>query len=143
MSQVSPALVGATCSCLAMRRAARLVARRYDEALRPVNLNNGQFALLAAVAGLGASGIQMIGEQLGMDRTTVTAALKPLQRRNLLAVAVADRDQRGRTVQLTAAGRALLEEALPLWRSAQAGIAGELGGEAAAEALRNQLSRLT
>jgi hypothetical protein len=35
-----------TCLCLHTQRAARVLARRFDEALRPAGLNNRQFSLL-------------------------------------------------------------------------------------------------
>lgn len=37
------------CLCLHVQRAARALARRFDEALRPVGLTNGQFSLLMAL----------------------------------------------------------------------------------------------
>ena len=52
---------------------------------------------------------------LAMDRTTLTANLKPLQRRGLLEVTVDGADKRGRRLRLTSAGRALLAAALPVW----------------------------
>lgn len=55
-----------------------------------------------------------------MDRTTLTAALKPLERKGLLTVSVAEGDRRSRHLALTAAGRALMAEAVPLWMNAQA-----------------------
>lgn len=140
--QPTPAAIAVACNCLALRRAARGIARRYDEAFRPLDLNNGQFSMLAAIAGLQPAGIQTLAEKLGMDRTTVTAALKPLQRRDLVTVAVSDDDQRGRDARLTAAGRDLFERALPLWQAAQADVAGQIGGDAAAETFRRQLSAL-
>ena len=51
-----------------------------------------------------------------MDRTTLTANLKPLERRGLLMVTDAERDKRSRRLGLTAAGRALLVAALPIWK---------------------------
>lgn len=141
MTVPTPAL-GAACNCLALRRAARGVARRYDDAFRPLALNNGQFSMLAAIAGLQPAGMQTIGERLGMDRTTVTAALKPLRRRALVEVTVDEDDQRGRAVRLTAAGMALLERALPLWHAAQEDVTRTLGGTAAAERFRRQLTVL-
>ena len=51
-----------------------------------------------------------------MDRTTLTAALKPLQRRGLVKVAVDPSDRRGRLLTLTPAGRKLLAAALPIWK---------------------------
>lgn len=142
MTNLTPTRIGATCTCLALRRAARGVARRYDEALRSLDLNNGQFAMLATIAGLQPAGIQAIGEWLGMDRTTVTAALKPLQRRDLVEVAVAEDDLRGRAVRLTAEGTDLLDRAVPLWEAAQEDVVRQLGGADASEALRRQLAVL-
>ena len=142
MTTVTPALIGATCNCLALRRAARGLARRYDEALRPLDLNNGQFAMLSAIAGLQPAAIHAIGERLGMDRTTVTAALKPLQRRGLVVVEVAEDDQRGRAVRVTRAGANLLDRAMPLWQAAQQDVARQLGGADASATLRRQLAAL-
>jgi DNA-binding MarR family transcriptional regulator len=142
MSSPSPAAIGAACNCLALRRAARGIARRYDEAFRPLDLNNGQFSMLAAIDGLQGGGIQRIGEVLGMDRTTVTAALKPLERRGLAEVAVDEDDLRGRVVRLTEEGAALLDRAIPLWQAAQHDIARQLGGAEAAQGFRRQLGKL-
>ena len=141
-TQPTPTAIGAACNCFAVRRAARGIARRYDEAFRPVDLNNGQFSMLAAIAGLQPAGIQAIADVLGMDRTTVTAALKPLQRRGLVTVAVAEDDPRGRDARLTVAGRDLFERAIPLWQAAQAEVARRMGGDAAADTVRRQLSAL-
>jgi DNA-binding MarR family transcriptional regulator len=51
-----------------------------------------------------------------MDRTTLTAALKPLERRRLLKIAADPRDRRSRIVTLTPAGRRLLARAVPVWK---------------------------
>lgn len=141
-TNLTPSAIGAACNCFAIRRAARSIARRYDEAFRPLDLNNGQFSMLVAVSGPQPVGIQAIGERLGMDRTTVTAALKPLQRRGLLQVDVAADDQRGRLVRLTEAGAALLEEAVPLWAAIQEDVAKKLGGLETSHAFRRQLAKL-
>ena len=57
---------------------------------------------------------------LAMDRTTVTANLKPLERRGLVEIQVDEKDRRSRRLKLTSAGRRLLAEAMPLWEKAQA-----------------------
>jgi DNA-binding MarR family transcriptional regulator len=129
------------CFSFALRRAARTVSRRYDEALAPVALNNGQFSMLALLSELGPIRIQKIAETLAMDRTTVTAALKPLQRRKLVRVDVAKDDTRARDAVLTPAGKALLREAIPLWRVQQEQLTKMLSAEDA-EALRAYLGRL-
>ena len=53
---------------------------------------------------------------LAMDRTTLTAALKPLERRGLVEVIRDQSDRRSRLLKLTDRGRSLLAKALPLWR---------------------------
>jgi DNA-binding MarR family transcriptional regulator len=57
-----------------------------------------------------------------MDRTTLTANLKPLQRRGLVKVTVDEADKRSRRLALTPAGRALLVAALPIWTLTHAAI---------------------
>jgi DNA-binding MarR family transcriptional regulator len=51
-----------------------------------------------------------------MDRTTLTAALKPLQRRGLVDIAVDPADRRGRLLTLTEDGMTLLASAVPIWQ---------------------------
>jgi DNA-binding MarR family transcriptional regulator len=58
-----------------------------------------------------------VASLLGMDRTTLTAALKPLERQGLLKVSQAPTDRRSRVLALTAKGRNLLARALPVWQS--------------------------
>jgi DNA-binding MarR family transcriptional regulator len=117
------------------------VSRRYDKALARLALNNGQLSILALLAALGPVRIQKIAEPLAMDRTTVTAALKPLQRRKLVRVDVARDDARARDAVLTPAGKALLREAIPLWQVEQERLKKMLSAEEA-EALRTSLGRL-
>lgn len=129
------------CYSLALRRAARSVSRQYDKALAPLELNNGQFSMLALLAALGPVRMQKVAEMLAMDRTTVTAALKPLKRRKLVRVDVAPDDARARYAALTPAGEALLEEAVPLWRVQQESVQKTLSFKDA-ETLRAHLGRL-
>ena len=117
------------------------MARRYDEALKPLDLNNGQFSMLTVIAGFQPVGVSFLGDRLGMDRTTVTAALKPLERRGLVDVVVPDDDARGRDVSLTRQGIELLSRAMPLWRRAQNALAATLPPDDAT-VLRRHLSAL-
>jgi DNA-binding MarR family transcriptional regulator len=103
------------CLCLHLQRAARVVARRFDEALRPLNLTDGQFELLVLLRRTPAGRIAAVAERLGRDRTTITAILKPLKHRGLVAVTVNPEDSRGRTLTLTPAGKDLLAAAIPIW----------------------------
>lgn len=121
-----------SCLCLHVQRAARALARRYDEALRPTGLTSGQFSLLMALNRPEPPLMGAVAAVLAMDRTTLTANLKPLERRGLLVVSVDPQDRRGRRLALTEAGREALIEALPIWRRVQAEIAALLGGTEAA-----------
>ena len=104
------------CLCLHVQRAARTLARRFDEALRPVGLTNGQFSLMMALNRPVPASFGPVAELLAMDRTTLTAALKPLERRGLVAIAVDPADRRGRLLSLTPDGLALLASAVPIWQ---------------------------
>jgi DNA-binding MarR family transcriptional regulator len=122
------------CLCLHAQRAARALSRRFDEAFRPLGLTSGQFSLLHSLNRPHPPTIGQIAETLAMDRSTVTANLKPLARAGLATVSVDAGDRRGRRAALTDAGRALLERASPVWTAEHARVEAELAGEA--EALR-------
>ena len=104
------------CLCFAAQRAARALARRFDEALRPVGLTSGQFSLLMSLNQPNAPTVGAVAELLGMDRTTLTANLKPLQREGLVANDIDPGDRRGRLVVLTSKGKRRLKAALPIWK---------------------------
>ena len=114
------------CLCLHMQRAARALARHFDEALRPLGLTNGQFSLLMSLNRPAPPSMGSVASLLAMDRTTLTAALKPLQRRRLVAVTVDPADKRGRLMTLTPAGRSLLARATPVWERTHAEVEGRL-----------------
>ncbi len=111
-----------TCLCLHVQRAARALARRFDDALRPVGLTNGQFSMLMSLNRPVAASMGSVSAVLAMDRTTLTANLKPLERRGLVKVAVDPDDRRSRQLTLTAKGRAVLAEAVPVWKRTHAAI---------------------
>ncbi|QIE57338.1 winged helix-turn-helix transcriptional regulator [Pikeienuella piscinae] len=104
------------CLCLSVQRAARALARRFDEAFRPFGLTNGQFSLMMALNRPDGPRIGDLSPLLGMDRTTLTAALKPLERRGLVSSAPDAKDARARRLRLSDKGRALLKEVVPVWR---------------------------
>jgi DNA-binding MarR family transcriptional regulator len=110
------------CLCLHLQRAARAVARRFDAAFRPLGLTSGQFSLLMSLNRPQPPTIGSVAALLAMDRTTLTANLKPLERRGLVTVGVDDADKRSRRLKLMPAGRALLVSAVPIWRDTHAAI---------------------
>ncbi|HUB28985.1 MAG TPA: MarR family winged helix-turn-helix transcriptional regulator [Terracidiphilus sp.] len=110
-------LVRDCCLCLHVQRAARSLARRFDEALRPFELTNGQFSLLMSLNRPEPPPMAPVAALLAMDRTTLTAALKPLQRRGLVKIENDPHDRRSRILRLTAKGHEVLLEAMPAWQS--------------------------
>jgi DNA-binding MarR family transcriptional regulator len=121
------------CLCLHVQRAARALARRFDEALRPVELTNGQFSLLMSLNRPGPTPMASVAALLAIDRTTLTAALKPLKRRDLLSVTADPGDRRARLLTLTPKGKALLSRALPIWETTHVQLEAALpGGDATA-----------
>ena len=117
------------CLCLHAQRAARALGRRFDEALRPFGLTNGQFSLLMALNRPAPPPMGPVAAVLAMDRTTLTAALKPLERRGLVGIEPDPRDRRGRLLRLTTEGRALLTEAFAVWTATHARVDAELAAK--------------
>lgn len=102
--------------CLHAQRAARNLARVFDGALRPLNLTNGQFSLLMSLNRPDPATMKSVATLLAMDRTTLTAALKPLERRGLVTISQDASDKRNRLLRLTAQGKQLLARAFPVWQ---------------------------
>jgi len=108
------------CLCLHVQRAARALARRFDDVLRPIGVTQGQFSLLISLNRAEPPTIGAVANPLALDRTTLTANLKPLARRGLVKVVVDADDKRSRRLVLTPLGRELLAAAAPVWKRAHA-----------------------
>ena len=116
------------CVCHRTRMAARAVSRLYDDILRSVGLRATQLAVLVAVGGDDVVSITALAKFMGMDRSTLTRNLAPLEREGLIRVGN-EGWRRSRTVEITKKGRGRLHEALPLWEQAQAALRQKLGGK--------------
>ena len=135
-------LVRDACLCLHVQRAARALARRFDEALRPVGLTHGQFSLMMSLNREKPARMTAVAALLAMDRTTLTAALKLLRRRRLVKVAPDPHDGRGRLMTLTGKGRRALIRAVPVWKKTHAAVESLLeNGDP--DRLRNSLHALS
>ena len=113
-------LVRDCCMCLHVQRAARSLARRFDMALKPAGLTNGQFSLLMSLNRPIAPGVPLatvgsVAELLGMDRTTLTAAARVLYGRGLLTLESEPQDRRSKVLRLTDEGKRVLAVATPIW----------------------------
>jgi len=132
--------VARACLCLHAQRAARALARRFDAALRPFGLTNGQFSLLMSLNRAHPPAAGSVADGLALDRTTLTANLKPLERRGLVRSTIDELDRRVRRLELTPEGAALLLAAVPVWRREHAAIERDLPD---ADRLRDDLRALS
>lgn len=135
-------LVRDHCLCLHAQRAARALARRFDKVLAPHGLTSGQFSLMMSLNRPMPPIMASVAALLAMDRTTLTAALKPLERRGLVAVSVDPADRRSRRLALTPEGRAVLAGAVPAWTRTHAAVEALLPS-ADPERLRGDLRALS
>lgn len=126
------------CTCFRMRKLSRLMSQRYDQALAPAGVNLNQYSILRRTGGRGRP-LGEIAHELGMDRSTLSRDLKPLSEAGWIESAPGE-DARQRLLRITAAGRAVIERAMPLWRRAQDEIDQGLGADGIA-ALHAQLDR--
>lgn len=117
-----------TCICRSLQQAARVIGRLFDEALRPLEMTNWQYSLLMNVAGYESPSIGELAESLGTDRTTITANLKPLERRGLIEIHKDESDARTRRVVMTKLGEQTTKSAYEIWVDVNAEAVGKLNG---------------
>jgi DNA-binding MarR family transcriptional regulator len=115
--------VARQCFALHARMTARALTRAYDAAVRPAGLRVTQFSVLGAIALELDLSETKLAERLAVERTTLVRNLKLLADKGWIEPVAGGRGQRHR---LTAAGRAVLEAAVPLWQAAQAAITAKL-----------------
>ncbi len=108
----------------------RRVTRIYDEALRSHGIGVAQVNLLVAIESMGRAPTSSLVEALGLEKSTLSRNLKRLSERGWIRVWLAA-EGRGQLVELSDAGRSLLEAILPDWERAQAEAAALLGAELA------------
>lgn len=124
--------IARTCTYFHVRRATRILADVYDEALRPHGLRGTQFSLLVAITLADEPTVGRLAEVLSSDRTTLPRILAPLERDGWIRSERGE-DRRQRRLRLTPAGARRLAEATPAWERAQASVVGALGDEAWAD----------
>ena len=128
------------CVAQTLRAAARLITRKYEDALRPVGLTASQYTLLHALNKFGALGPTELGEALAFEQTTATRLLAKLEGQKLITYIPHKKDARRRLAKLTELGKAKYEEAFPLWQGVQESTLSHLTQaewRALREALRN------
>lgn len=128
------------CLCFGMHRAARTLARRFDAAFAPLGISHGQYSLMMSLNRPDPPRLGEAATFLAMDRTTLTANLKPLERLGYVEIVPDKDDKRSRRLILTAAGRKVLAAAVPIWRATHDEVDGYLTGSPGA--LRGQLMEI-
>jgi DNA-binding MarR family transcriptional regulator len=129
------------CACQGVRRSARALTQHYDHALSAIGLKATQFPILVALELAGPVPLSPLADALVMDRTTLTRNLKALQERDLVTVEEG-KDRRVRLLALTPRGRSVLEQALELWKVAQASVKTTFGADRL-DSLLGELALLT
>lgn len=119
--ETSPFLACRTCTCSALRRASRAVTQHYEDSFRGTGLRATQFTLLATLAQTGPQSLSVLANMLGLERTTLTRNLAPLEKKGYVSN-VADADQRVRRIAITQTGEAAALAALDAWKRAQASV---------------------
>jgi DNA-binding MarR family transcriptional regulator len=132
--------VAEACLCLHVQRAARALARHFDDVFRPLEITSGQYSLLMSL-NRPAPTMGDTADFLAMDRTTLTAALKPLERRGLVDIAADADDRRVKRLSLTPAGHAVLAKAYALWQEFHGAIEAGMASPSA-DAMRSGLIRM-
>jgi DNA-binding MarR family transcriptional regulator len=123
-SSITP--VESPCNLFYIRRAARAVSRQYSAAMKSCGLQGTQFSVLSILNIAGSLSITELAKKMGLDRTSMSRNLAPLQQQGL--VSVADESiNRTRAVKITSEGKKAFRKALPLWRQAQAEFIEHMG----------------
>ncbi|PKP80056.1 MAG: MarR family transcriptional regulator [Alphaproteobacteria bacterium HGW-Alphaproteobacteria-18] len=125
------------CLCFGMHRAARTLARRFDAAFAPLGISHGQYSLMMSLNRPDSPRLGEAAAFLAMDRTTLTANLKPLERLGYVEIVPDKDDKRSRRLILTATGRKVLAAAVPIWRATHDEVDAHISGNPAV--LRDQL----
>ncbi|HEX4383848.1 MAG TPA: MarR family winged helix-turn-helix transcriptional regulator [Myxococcales bacterium] len=128
------------CNCLSVRQAARQITQLYDAALASTGLRITQYSVLAVLQRLGPSTLQVLADELFMDRSTLGHNLRPLEREGLVTLATDAKDKRARRLELTARGKKKLAAAKPFWQRAQDQFE-QRNGAAESKELRRHLRR--
>jgi DNA-binding MarR family transcriptional regulator len=117
------------CASLNLRRAARVVTRHYDQALRKAGITATQLPLLAAINAGVSTSISSLGKELDLERSTVSRELDVLERRALIKSSEGF-DRRATTLSLTARGHKTLAAAFAAWQEAHDAVTSAYGSEA-------------
>ena len=99
---------------LSLFRTFEAMQRVAARSMRDAGLGFSDFTMLEALLHLGPLTPSALAEKMGLTSGSVTAALDRLETRALIGRGINPADQRGRIVELTSAGRLLIQPAYTL-----------------------------
>jgi DNA-binding MarR family transcriptional regulator len=117
------------CSCVAynLRKSSQTVSRIYAKEMHDSPIRGPLFGLMMTIQKRGSSCITTLAKDLGLDRTTLTRNLKPLEQKGLVRILQVSANRK--EVTLLPAGELALGEAIVCWRKAQTKVVNKLGEE--------------
>ncbi|HET9112541.1 MAG TPA: MarR family transcriptional regulator [Burkholderiales bacterium] len=118
---ISPFQACRKCTCSALRRASRAVTQHYEASFRGTGLRATQFTLLATLAQTGPQPLNALATMLGLERTTLSRNLAPLEKKGYIS-RTTDMDQRIRRISITPEGETAALMALDAWKQAQSTV---------------------
>jgi len=138
--------IASECLAVRIRLLNRSVTNIFDNALRPLGVKVSQLNVLTVVAKRGPISPRDVAKQLNMEKSTLSRNVDRMRAHGWLKVSSGD-SGRQQILEIGRAGRKLIEEALPLWKRAQADTKAMLGNQGArsihraVESVRAQLGR--
>ncbi len=136
-----PQTSGYPCLCAVMRKAGRILTRRYDQSLRPSGLKLTQYSMLANIERNPDVSVSELAGLLVMDQTTVTRNLQVLEKLGYIHLEADMNDHRIKRIRISEAGTSKMDEARPLWKEAQSETE-EILGRANIEGILDSLRSL-
>jgi DNA-binding MarR family transcriptional regulator len=128
-------------NCFALCQAKRFISQIYGQHLANVGLTTTQYSILDRLHKLGDMTTRQLSVALGMGRTSIVRAIRPMQRDGLLE-SRKDGGHHELTIALLKSGVARLNKAFPHWIKAQSEFEKRLGSQRV-RALRRELFDLT
>ncbi len=106
------------CIGVRVRLLNRVITNLYDKAYRPLNITTNQMSILVSMWRRGFSTPGEIGNFLQMEKSTLSRNLDRMRKSGWLEILQGE-DGRSQRLQMTPKGSKVVEQSLPLWRSAQ------------------------
>ncbi len=129
------------CFCFNLRSTTRTITRLYDKELAPSGLKITQFSILVAIYLFKKATIGEIAKQQSLERTTLTRNLTIMERNGIVTI-TEDKDARKKIVKLTKKGEAVVQKAIPLWKTVQRKMREQLDDFDCANKLQQAVKKL-